>query len=119
MIYYKYLITTSDGLFNGKADKKESDRVNDILNEFNSNLEEGDLSINVTSIEKTQLKLSISSSLNSESDIEREIVSLLQALGINPKYSIEKEEVSVKEFAKSAKIIHIDIDPASIDKIIH
>ena len=101
MIYYKYLITTSDGLFNGKADKKESDRVNDILNEFNSNLEEGDLSINVTSIEKTQLKLSISSSLNSESDIEREIVSLLQALGINPKYSIEKEEVSVKEFAKS------------------
>ena len=101
MIYYKYLITTSDGLFNGKADKKESDRVNDILNEFNSNLEEGDLSINVTSIEKTQLKLSISSSLNSESDIEREIVSLLRALGINPKYSIEKEEVSVKEFAKS------------------
>lgn len=101
MIYYKYLITTSDGLFNGKADKKESDRVNDILNEFNSNLEEGDLSINVTSIEKTQLKLSISSSLNSESDIEREIVSLLQALGITPKYSIEKEEVSVKEFAKS------------------
>ena len=101
MIYYKYLITTSDGLFNGKADKKEIDRVNDILNEFNSNLEEGDLSINVTSIEKTQLKLSISSSLNSESDIEREIVSLLQALGINPKYSIEKEEVSVKEFAKS------------------
>ena len=101
MIYYKYLITTSDGLFNGKADKKESDRVNDILNEFNSNLEEGDLSINVTSIEKTQLKLSISSSLNSESDIEREIVSLLQALGINPEYSIEKEEVSVKEFAKS------------------
>ena len=101
MIYYEYLITTSDGLFNGKADKKESDRVNDILNEFNSNLEEGDLSINVTSIEKTQLKLSISSSLNSESDIEREIVSLLQALGINPKYSIEKEEVSVKEFAKS------------------
>ena len=101
MIYYKYLITTSDGLFNGKADKKESDRVNDILNEFNSNLEEGDLSINVTSIEKTQLKLSISSSLNTESDIEREIVSLLQALGINPKYSIEKEEVSVKEFAKS------------------
>ena len=101
MIYYKYLITTSDGLFNGKADKKESDRVNDILNEFNSNLEEGDLSINVTSIEKTQLKLSISSSLNSESDIEREIVSLLQTLGINPKYSIEKEEVSVKEFAKS------------------
>ena len=101
MISYKYLITTSDGLFNGKADKKESDRVNDILNEFNSNLEEGDLSINVTSIEKTQLKLSISSSLNSESDIEREIVSLLQALGINPKYSIEKEEVSVKEFAKS------------------
>ena len=101
MIYYKYLITTSDGLFNGKADKKESDRVNDILNEFNSNLEEGDLSINVTSIEKTQLKLSISSSLNSESDIEREIVSLLQALGINPKYTIEKEEVSVKEFAKS------------------
>ena len=101
MIYYKYLITTSDGLFNGKADKKESDRVNDILNEFNSNLEEGALSINVTSIEKTQLKLSISSSLNSESDIEREIVSLLQALGINPKYSIEKEEVSVKEFAKS------------------
>ena len=101
MIYYKYLITTSDGLFNGKADKKESDRVNDILNEFNSNLEEGDLSINVTSIEKTQLKLSISSSLNSESDIEREIISLLQALGINPKYSIEKEEVSVKEFAKS------------------
>ena len=101
MIYYKYLITTSDGLFNGKADKKESDRVNDILNEFNSNLEEGDLSINVTSIEKTQLKLSISSSLNSESDIEREIVSLLQALGINPKFSIEKEEVSVKEFAKS------------------
>ena len=101
MIYYKYLITTSDGLFNGKADKKESDRVNDILNEFNANLEEGDLSINVTSIEKTQLKLSISSSLNSESDIEREIVSLLQALGINPKYSIEKEEVSVKEFAKS------------------
>ena len=101
MIYYKYLITTSDGLFNGKNDKKESDRVNDILNEFNSNLEEGDLSINVTSIEKTQLKLSISSSLNSESDIEREIVSLLQALGINPKYSIEKEEVSVKEFAKS------------------
>ena len=101
MIYYKYLITTSDGLFNGKADKKESDRVNDILNEFNSNLEEGDLSINVTSIEKTQLKLSISSSLNSESDIEREIVSLLQALGINPEYTIEKEEVSVKEFAKS------------------
>ena len=101
MIYYKYLITTSDGLFNGKADKKEIDRVNDILNEFNSNLEEGDLSINVTSIEKTQLKLSISSSLNSESDIEREIVSLLQALGINPEYSIEKEEVSVKEFAKS------------------
>lgn len=101
MIYYKYLITTSDGLFNGKADKKESDRVNDILNEFNSNLEEGDLSINVTSIEKTQLKLSISSSLNSESDIEREIVSLLQALGITPKYTIEKEEVSVKEFAKS------------------
>lgn len=101
MIYYKYLITTSDGLFNGKADKKESDRVNDILNEFNSNLEEGDLSINVTSIEKTQLKLSISSSLNSESDIEREIVSLLQTLGINPEYTIEKEEVSVKEFAKS------------------
>ena len=26
---------------------------------------------------------------------------------------------NVKEFAKSAKIIHIDIDPASIDKIIH
>ena len=101
MIYYKYLITTSDGLFNGKADKKEIDRVNDILNEFNSNLEEGDLSINVTSIEKTQLKLSISSSLNSESDIEREIVSLLQTLGINPEYTIEKEEVSVKEFAKS------------------
>ena len=103
MIYYKYLITTSDGLFNGKADKKESDRVNDILNEFNSNLEEGALSINVTSIEKTQLKLSISSSLNSESDIEREIVSLLQALGINPKYSIEKEEVYTKSIKQTGR----------------
>ena len=102
MIYYKYLITTNESLFKTKSEKEEEKyKVNDIINEFNSNLEEENLSIYVINMEKTRITLSLSSSLNSERDIETKIASLINALGIKPMYSIEKEEISVKEFAKS------------------
>ena len=102
MIYYKYLITTNESLFKTKSEKEEEKyKVNDIINEFNSNLEEENLSIYVINMEKTRITLSLSSSLNSEKDIETKIASLINALGIKPMYSIEKEEISVKEFAKS------------------
>ena len=100
MIYYKYLITTNDSLFNRKSIDEEKCRVNNIVDEFNSNLEEG-LSIYITKIEKSRLTLSLSSSLDAERDIEIKIASLINILGIKPQYSIEKEEVSIKEFAKS------------------
>ena len=100
MIYYKYLITTHDSLFNRKSIDEEKCRVNNIVDEFNSNLEEG-LSIYITKIEKSRLTLSLSSSLDAERDIEIKIASLINILGIKPQYSIEKEEVSIKEFAKS------------------
>ena len=100
MIYYKYLITTNDSLFNRKSIDEEKCRVNNIVDEFNSNLEEG-LSIYITKIEKSRLTLSLSSSLDAERDIEIKIASLINILGIKPQYSIEKEEISVKEFAKS------------------
>ena len=100
MIYYKYLITTHDNLFNRKSIDEEKCRVNNIVDEFNSNLEE-DLSIYITKIEKSRLTLSLSSSLDAERDIEIKIASLINTLGIKPQYSIEKEEVSIKEFAKS------------------
>ena len=100
MIYYKYLITTNDSLFNRKSIEEEKCRVNNIVDEFNSNLEEG-LSIYITKIEKSRLTLSLSSSLDAERDIEIKIASLINILGIKPQYSIEKEEVSIKEFAKS------------------
>ena len=100
MIYYKYLITTNDSLFNRKSIEEEKCRVNSIVDEFNSNLEEG-LSIYITKIEKSRLTLSLSSSLDAERDIEIKIASLINILGIKPQYSIEKEEVSIKEFAKS------------------
>ena len=71
MIYYKYLITTNESLFKTKSEKEEEKyKVNDIINEFNSNLEEENLSIYVINIEKTRITLSLSSSLNSEKDIE-------------------------------------------------
>lgn len=100
MIYYKYLITTHDSLFNRKSIDEEKCRVNNIVDEFNSNLEEG-LSIYITKIEKSRLTLSLSSSLDAERDIEIKIASLINILGIKPQYSIEKEEISIKEFAKS------------------
>ena len=100
MIYYKYLITTHDSLFNRKSIDEEKCRVNNIVDEFNSNLEE-ELSIYITKIEKSRLTLSLSSSLDAERDIEIKIASLINILGIKPQYSIEKEEVSIKEFAKS------------------
>ena len=100
MIYYKYLITTHDNLFNRKSIDEEKCRVNNIVDEFNSNLEE-ELSIYITKIEKSRLTLSLSSSLDAERDIEIKIASLINTLGIKPQYSIEKEEVSIKEFAKS------------------
>ena len=100
MIYYKYLITTHDSLFNRKSIDEEKCRVNNIVDEFNSNLEE-ELSIYITKIEKSRLTLSLSSSLDAERDIEIKIASLINILGIKPQYSIEKEEISVKEFAKS------------------
>ena len=100
MIYYKYLITTNDSLFNRKSIDEEKCRVNNIVDEFNSNLEEG-LSIYITKIEKSRLTLSLSSSLDAERDIEIKIASLINILGIKPQYSIEKEEISIKEFAKS------------------
>ena len=100
MIYYKYLITTHDSLFNRKSIDEEKCRVNNIVDEFNSNLEEG-LSIYITKIEKSRLTLSLPSSLDAERDIEIKIASLINILGIKPQYSIEKEEVSIKEFAKS------------------
>ena len=101
MIYYNYLITTGDSSINRKANRKEKDEVIEIINEFNSNPDKDNLSIYVTNMGTKQLSLSISSSLDSESDIEKEIISLLQALGIDSEYSIEKEEVCVKDFAKS------------------
>ena len=100
MIYYKYLITTHDNLFNWESIDEEKCRVNNIVDEFNSNLEE-DLSIYITKIEKSRLTLSLSSSLDAERDIEIKIASLINILGIKPQYSIEKEEISIKEFAKS------------------
>ena len=100
MIYYKYLITTNDSLFNRKSIDEEKCRVNNIVDEFNSNLEE-ELSIYITKIEKSRLTLSLSSSLDAERDIEIKIASLINILGIKPQYSIEKEEISIKEFAKS------------------
>ena len=100
MIYYKYLITTHDSLGGRKSIDEEKCRVNNIVDEFNSNLEEG-LSIYITKIEKSRLTLSLSSSLDAERDIEIKIASLINILGIKPQYSIEKEEVSIKEFAKS------------------
>ena len=100
MIYYKYLITTNDSLFNRKSIDEEKCRVNNIVDEFNSNLEEG-LSIYITKVEKSRLTLSLSSSLDAERDIEIKIASLINILGIKPQYSIEKEEISIKEFAKS------------------
>ena len=100
MIYYKYLITTHDSLFNRKSIDEEKCRVNNIVDEFNSNLEEG-LSIYITKIEKSRLTLSLSSSLDAERDIEIKIASLINTLEIKPQYSIEKEEISIKEFAKS------------------
>ena len=100
MIYYKYLITTNDSLGGRKSIDEEKCRVNNIVDEFNSNLEEG-LSIYITKIEKSRLTLSLSSSLDAERDIEIKIASLINILGIKPQYSIEKEEVSIKEFAKS------------------
>ena len=75
MIYYKYLITTNDSLFNKKSIDEEKCRVNNIVDEFNSNLEE-DLSIYITKIEKSRLTLSLSSSLDAERDIEIKIASL-------------------------------------------
>ena len=100
MIYYKYLITTHDSLGGRKSIDEEKCRVNNIVDEFNSNLEEG-LSIYITKIEKSRLTLSLSSSLDAERDIEIKIASLINILGIKPQYSIDKEEVSIKEFAKS------------------
>ena len=100
MIYYKYLITTNDSLFNRKSIDEEKCRVNNIVDEFNSNLEE-ELSIYITKIEKSRLTLSLSSSLDAERDIEIKIASLINILGIKPQYSIDKEEISIKEFAKS------------------
>ena len=100
MIYYKYLITTHDSLGGRKSIDEEKCRVNNIVDEFNSNLEEG-LSIYITKIEKSRLTLSLSSSLDAERDIEIKIASLINILGIKPQYSIEKEEISIKEFAKS------------------
>ena len=96
MIYYNYLITTGDSSINRKANRKEKDEVIEIINEFNSNPDKDNLSIYVTNMGTKQLSLSISSSLDSESDIEKEIISLLQALGIDSECSIEKEEVCVK-----------------------
>ena len=97
MIYYKYLITTNESLFKTKNEKEEEKyRVNDIVDEFNSNLEEDNLSIYIINIEKTRITLSLSSSLNSEREIEIKIASLINTLGIKPQYSIEKEEISIK-----------------------
>ena len=79
MIYYNYLITTGDSSINRKANRKEKDEVIEIINEFNSNPDKDNLSIYVTNMGTKQLSLSISSSLDSESDIEKEIVSLLKA----------------------------------------